>query len=74
MTGRVLEPSKPPDGWTFVSNEVSPGQFRVVGRDEAGHEVERRGAEADLEAVTRAAWFAARWVEKKSARPETAES
>jgi len=69
----VRSHSSPPPRWTFVSEEVSPGQFRVVGHDEAGHEVERRGAEADIESLMREAWLAAWWVERQAAGPETAE-
>jgi hypothetical protein len=61
----MKEQSRPPDGWIFESNEVSPGQYRVVGRDASGHEVERHASEPDLEALLREAWAAAWWVESQ---------
>jgi hypothetical protein len=62
----MSEPAKPPDGWTFESDEVSPGHYRVVGRDAFGHEVERHANQADLDVVLREAWAAAKWVEGQS--------
>ena len=58
---------EPPSGWTFRVEEVSNLVWRASGRDESGHEVERRGFVDENEAL-REAWMAARWVDKKLGR------
>lgn len=34
-------------GWTFEVEELSASVFRVIGRDQSGHTVERKGIDPD---------------------------